>query len=172
MATNLLIGLLVLFLILRRQLRQRPLREDRSYTALLVIGVLGLVQIGSAWQKHAPVTTGIVLLVASFVVAAAFGAGRASTVRIWRAEGQLWRQGTYVTAALWILAVAVHLGIDLIGHVSARSGSAAQASTTDLLSASIVLYLAVSFGAQRAVLERRVARLDQPRGSGPGLSGS
>jgi hypothetical protein len=48
-------------------------------------------------------------LVGSLVLAAAFGAVRAFTVRIWLHDGQPLVQGDWLTAALWV-AFGAHLG--------------------------------------------------------------
>ncbi|HEY2549906.1 MAG TPA: hypothetical protein VGI64_04950 [Streptosporangiaceae bacterium] len=49
-------------------------------------------------------------LVGSLVLAAAFGAARAATVRLWLSEGEAWTRGNAATALPWVLAVAAHLG--------------------------------------------------------------
>ena len=48
MVTNIVIGLLVLVLILRRQLRARPINADRPATIFLILGVIGIAQIVDA----------------------------------------------------------------------------------------------------------------------------
>jgi len=64
-------------------------------------------------------------------------------------DGQAWSQGSWLTAALWIVSPARHLGNDiLVAHGSGANG---------LGTATIVLYLAVSLGFQplsRAVRAR------------------
>jgi hypothetical protein len=93
------------------------------------------------------------LIAFGLVLAAGFGAWRALTVKVWRSgDGSAWRQGTAATAGLWIAAIATHIVIDvIIGQTD--KGAAGVAS------ASILLYLAVSLGAQREVLRARAARL-------------
>jgi hypothetical protein len=159
MVTNIVIGLLVLVLILRRQLRARPINADRPATIFLVLGVIGIAQIVDAWRAHAPVAGGIALLMLSLVVAAGFGVWRATSVRLWRDGGQLWQQGTPLTITLWIVAIAVHLGVDLVGHAVEPAHSAAATSVTDTLSASILAYIAISFGVQRVIVGRRAQAL-------------
>jgi hypothetical protein len=155
MATNLVIGALVLALVLRRQLRPRTVRSDRSPMIFLVIAAIGVAQLVDAWQQHRPTGLGIGLLAVSLVLAVGFGVWRAASMRLWRQENQLWQQGTAVTLALWVVAVAVHVGIDLVGGLSEPRHSAAATSVTATLSASLVLYIALSLGVQRAVVARR-----------------
>jgi hypothetical protein len=98
----------------------------------------------------------------SLVLAAAFGAARAPTVRVWRENGQLLRKGTWVTALLWVLAVGAHLGYDYLiaGHIAGKDGG-------DVGAATVLLYLVVSLTVQRFVLLRRVARGEAAAGPGP-----
>jgi hypothetical protein len=49
------------------------------------------------------------LIAGSLVLAAAFGALRAATVRIWIADGQAWSRGNWLTAVLWVAAAAAAL---------------------------------------------------------------
>ena len=61
-----------------------------------------------------------------------------------------WSRGSWVTASLWIVALAAHLGYDALvaGHRTDGVGGA-----------TIVLYLAVSLGIQRLVVHQRAQRL-------------
>lgn len=82
------------------------------------------------------------------------GAVRALTVRVWRQDGQLLRKGTWITAALWVISFAAHLGYDYLvaGHVAAgKNGS-------NVGDATILLYLVVTLAVQRYVLMTRAAR--------------
>jgi hypothetical protein len=94
------------------------------------------------------------------VLAAIFGALRASTVRVWVDDGQPWSQGNWVTAALWIASLVAHLGYDaLVVHGPGARG---------LGTATIVLYLAVTLGFQRVLVFRRANRLQL---AGPAMPG-
>jgi hypothetical protein len=84
-------------------------------------------------------------------------------VRIWSQDGQVWSKGNWLTAALWIIAIAVHLGYDaLVSHGHGINGGVGAAT--------VVLYLAVSLGVQRLVAQYRATRRGlAPLGSpGPG----
>lgn len=120
---------------------------------LLVLLAIGLVQLVQFVRAHPVNGTGIAMLVASLVAAGIFGAVRAYTVRLWRENGTLYRQGNLVTIVLWLVAIGVHFGADvLIDH----SGSAKGLATTAL-----TLYIAVSFGVQRIVVQARAAALNR-----------
>jgi hypothetical protein len=173
---SIVIGVIALAWLLTRQIRARPLSE--SYTVPVILAVVGLAefaaflmgggqQFASFLKGHRSFTTipdGKTILIAvagSLVLAVVTGAIRAPTVRLWRQDGQYWRQGTWVTLTLWIVSLAAHLGYDaLIAH---GTGQAAIGDST------LLLFFAVSLTAQRVLLTSRARRI--PRGSGdPGPS--
>jgi hypothetical protein len=159
MATNLVIGLVVVVLLIRRQLRVRRVVSDKPMTGLLILAAVGVAQVLDAWHRQQPTALGIGLLAVSLALAAAFGFWRAATVKIWATQDGLVQQGSAATAALWVLAVVVHVAVDLLGDRLEPAHSAAATSVSSTLSASIVVYLAVSFGVQRLVVAQRVRRL-------------
>jgi hypothetical protein len=114
-----------------------------------VIGVIGACQFVA---KHHPGTVTYAAALGSPVLAAGFGVLRAATVRIWLQDGRPWWRVSGVTASLWIVALAAHLGYDALvaGH-----------GRDDVGAATIVLYLAVSLGIQRLIVHQRAQRLQQ-----------
>jgi hypothetical protein len=151
--TSLIIGIALLALVLWRQLITRRLRE--SYRLSLILAIIGVVEFASFLSGHPNDDGGIATaVVGSLVIAAVFGAARALTVRVWRGEGgQLLRKGTWLTALLWILSLAAHLGYDdlVAGHITGKNGG-------NVGDATLVLYLMVTLTIQRFVLLHRVAR--------------
>src|ERR1700744_1566521 len=151
--TNLIIGVAVLALLLRRQLTTRRLSE--SYRLSVILAVIGIVEFADFLKGHPGDDGGIAeAVVGSLVIAAVFGAVRALTVQGWRGpDGQLLRKGTWVTALLWIISLPPHLGYDdlVAGHIAGKNGSSVGDAT-------ILLYLVVTLTIQRFVLLRRVAR--------------
>ena len=149
---NILLGLLVVAVIIIRQLTVRPVREDSRMVLVLVLGAYGLVAIGRTLRGHHISVAAMAVLVASLVGAAALGGMRALTVRVWRDQsGQLVRRGTAITAALWIVSIAVHLGADVwLAKLSNIGGLGAS---------TIAMYLAVTWGIQGTVLRSRALRL-------------
>jgi hypothetical protein len=95
-----------------------------------------------------------VALAGSLVIAAIFGAIRAASVHVWVDRGQAWRQGTWLTAMLWIVSLGVHLGYDYL-----VDGKGAQAG---LGSASLLLYFGVTYTIQRLILQARARRTREP----------
>jgi hypothetical protein len=145
--TSIGIPVLVLLFVLFRQVQKRSVKEDSRPVLLLALLVVGVVELVQFIGDHPVNGTGIAMLLASLVLAAGFGALRAYTVRLWREDGVLYRQGNALTVVLWLVAIGVHFGADLlIDH----SGSAKGLSSVALL-----LYIAVSFGVQRVVVQSR-----------------
>jgi hypothetical protein len=150
-ASELIVGVLVLGLLVYRQLRARPLRVNQRL--LLILLLLGVIETYTYFQhgKHSA-SAAAVALVGSLVLAAVFGAVRAFTVRIWEQDDQPWVQGNLLTAALWVVAVAAHLGFDyLVGQ---------HKDIGDIGNATVVLYLVVSLAVQRVVMTYRAQRMN------------
>ncbi len=157
---DLVVGLVVLGLLIFRQLQSRPVRGNQRL--LLVLLVVGVIEMSSGLQRVHVGPATVAALAGSLVLAAIFGSLRAFTVRIWMQDGQPWVRGGLLTAALWVAALAAHLGYDfLVG----RDKTMAQLGTATLL-----LYLVASLGVQRLVVAYRVQRLS-PAGLGAPVTG-
>jgi uncharacterized membrane protein YhaH (DUF805 family) len=149
---SLAIGVLVLALVVYRQLITRRLRE--SYRLSVILAIIGIVEFANFLNGHPKDDGGIAeAVVGSLVIAAVFGAVRALTVQVWRDNGQLLRKGTWLTAVLWILSFAAHLGYDdlVAGHITGKNGG-------NVGDATVLLYLVVTLSIQQFILLNRVAR--------------
>jgi hypothetical protein len=155
-ATEIVLGVVVLGLLVYRQLRSRPVSAS-GLRLITILGVIGLIETYQFLDSRHSGAVTYAALAGSLVLAAGFGALRAATVRIWLQGHQPWSKGNWLTAALWIVALAAHLGYDAL-VTPGRGSSGLGAATT-------VLYLAVSLGIQRAVTQVRAGRL-QPGGAG------
>lgn len=151
---NILIALAVLALILTRQLTPKQIREDQPYRLMLILGVIGVVELVKATEgEHVPAGAWAIVAV-SIAIGAAIGYLRGLLVHVWRdpATGVLMRQGNATTVALWLVSLALHLGIDLlVRHVAHGPGW--------LGSTSLLLYLAIALAAQRLATVRRGAEI-------------
>lgn len=141
------IAVLVLLFVLARQVQKRTVREDSRPILLLVLLVVGVIELVQFADHHPISGTAITMLIASLVLAAAFGAVRAYTVRLWREDGVLYRQGNVVTVLLWLVSIGVHFGADVL--IDGGGAAKGLASTT------LLLYIAISFGVQRVVVQSR-----------------
>ncbi len=147
---QLVVGVAILGFVVYRQLRARPLRMNQRL--LLILFLLGAIETYGYFQsgKHSASAAAVALL-GSLVLAAVFGVVRAFTVRIWEQDGQPWVQGNALTAVLWVIALAAHLGFDyLVGQ---------HKDIGDIGDATVVLYLVASLGVQRAVMTYRAQRM-------------
>jgi hypothetical protein len=145
-------GLCIVGVIIVRQLTVRPIREDSRLVLVLMLAGYGLIAIAGAVRGHHVSAAVIAVLAASLMGAAALGGIRALTVRVWRGpSGQLMRQGTVITAALWIVSIAVHVGADVwLAKLSNIAGLGAS---------TVAIYVAVTWGTQGTVLRSRAACL-------------
>ncbi|OIJ95945.1 hypothetical protein [Streptomyces monashensis] len=152
----LVLAVVVVGLVVRGQLRTRPVRPTGSLIAPLVLGVLGTAGIAfgiASVVKYHPLTTQpVVLLVTSLAVAASFGVARARTVQVWRGpQSEVLRKGTAATTGLWLASVGVHIGLALWIDRAAGAGL--------LGTASLYAYLAIGLGTQNLLVRRRAAAL-------------
>jgi len=153
-ALDVILGLAVLALLIYRQLRSRPVSVS-GLRLIVILVVIGVIQTFQFLDKHHSGAVTYAVLGGSLVLAAVFGALRAATVKVWLQGDRAWSNGNWLTAVLWILSLAAHLGYDAI--VTPGRGS------SGLGSATIVLYLAVSLGIQRVITQARANHL-QPAG--------
>jgi hypothetical protein len=151
-ATDLVIGVVVLGWVIYRQVI--PRRVTSSLRIPLVLAIIGIVQVYQFLHGQHIDAVIVAELGGSVVLAAAFGWARAATVKLSFRQGQWWSQGTWLTAALWVVSFAAHLGFDTI--VSTRHGH------TSLGEATIVLYLAITYVVQRFIVQARAERLPAP----------
>jgi hypothetical protein len=149
---NVVLGLLVVGLILRRQLRVRPVREDARIGILVLLAFLGVTSMSRTLHGHHVSHSVIAVLVASLLVAGVLGGIRGLTVQVWREPGgQALRKGTAVTAGLWIASIAVHIGADIwLDGLSDIAG---------LGTSSIMVYLAITWAVQGFVVRERASSL-------------
>jgi hypothetical protein len=156
---ELLLGVVVLGLLVYRQLQKRPVSGRRQQIGL-VLGVIGVIETVNYLGKVHAGGVVVVALAGSLVLAAVFGAVRAATVRIWIQDGRPWSQGNWLTALLWVVAVAAHLGYEaLLDSSKGLSG---------LGSATVLLYLAVSLLVQYVIVNFRAQRLGAESSAMPG----
>jgi hypothetical protein len=149
-SVNLLIGVLILGWILYRQLQARPAKADLRLP--LILGIIGIIDLSGFLSQHGH-HPGYVFaaLAGSFILAVVFAAVRAATVHVWVNKGQVWRKGNALTAVLWIVSLAVHLGYDYL--VDGRGALAG------LGAASLAMYFAITYTVQRLMIQARARRI-------------
>jgi hypothetical protein len=154
-----ILGIAVLALLIYRQLLARPVNAS-VLRLTVILGGIGLLETYQFLAGHHADAVTYAAIGGSLLLAAFFGGLRAVTVRVWSDGGQAWSKGSWLTAGLWIAALAAHLGYDALvadGHGNKGLGSA-----------TVLLYLAVSLGIQRLIVLQRAHRL--PHGGPAPLS--
>jgi hypothetical protein len=159
-ATDIILGVVVLALLIYRQMVARPVRA-RGLRIVAILAVIGVLQTVQYFDKYHSSDGTYAALGGSLVLAAIFGALRSATVRLWIQDGQAWQKGNWLTGVLWAVALAAHLGYDAL---VARGHGHGAPSVGD---ATVVLYLAVSLGIQRLIVQQRASR-PLPGGGAPG----
>lgn len=146
------LDVVIVALLLYRQRMVRRVWPRLSLRLAGVLAVIGLIELLSYTGSHHLSGAVIGVLTLSFVVGAvALGALRAASVRIWRVNGAVLRQGTWLTMGLWVVSLALHFGADW--WIDGLHGP------TGVASASLLLWLGVTYGVQTAVVHRRAEGL-------------
>ena len=144
-----ILGVAVAAWLIIRQLRAQPI--NASSRIPVILGIIGIIELVSYLGKHHVTGTAVAALAGSLVVAAIFGAIRAATVHLWIADGRPWRKGNWLTGILWLVSIAAHFGIDyLLDPHNPESG---------LAGSTILLYLAITYFVQGAIMQARAQRL-------------
>jgi NAD/NADP transhydrogenase beta subunit len=152
---DVVIGVLVVGLLVARQMRTRPVREESSLRLTAILGILGILEVVSAAKGHSVPATTIAWVVAALAIGGALGVVRAFTVTISRRDdGVAMRTGTVLTAILWIVALGAHLAMEAAIDSSTTIGGFG-AST-------LLLYVAVSYGVQWEVVRWRASNVRRP----------
>ena len=156
MVTNAVIALLVIGLLLFRQLTPRRVKIDGGWRLMLIVGAIGLVQLGQFVDNSTGIgVVGTGLLVVTLGLAAVFATVRAASVTLWQQpDGSWWRRGGAVTLVLWLVSIGSHFGVDAIAVQLAGPPVDMQG----LGNASLLLYVAISLGLQNLLVARRVLR--------------
>ena len=160
--TGVLLGLLLVGLLMARQLRWRTFDPSRVFRLPVVLGAIGLIDL----VRHPGATVSAVdaaFLLLELVLAAAVGAAM-GRLTVFRADpgvaGRLQSRTGRPGAALWLVLIAVRVGVDLLAE---QFGSHLLAATGVIL-----VVIAVS----RAV-SATVARVRAPRSpAGVGMIGA
>ena len=145
------LGALVLFFVLLRQIRVRPVRRVFAPQLPLFLGVIGFfTMVSYAGSHHVDASAWLWVLVTMLVGALGLGALRGLSMRVWPSNGWVVRQGNAVTMALWLVSILVHFVADAGGN---------RAGAVGLEGASFLLYLGVTLAMQSYVVHRRALPL-------------
>lgn len=152
--TGIVMAIAAIALILFRQLRTRRL-STANYRVPAILGGIGLMWTANFLQSGGKATPADVAGAAlGLLVAAGLAWPRAQSQRIWRdSAGQWWMRGTALTVLWWFVAIGAHFGIGVLAHVLMGEPAVTMGGFD---SATLLVYLGVSFGLQSLFRLRRV----------------
>jgi hypothetical protein len=152
--SSIVIGILVVAYSCYRQLQTRTVREDRGSIIFVVLLVIGLYQAFTFAEKHEVGATIVLITIVSLLVGLALGVLRGTLVHVWRAGGKLYRRGNATTIVIWVVGIAIHLAVEFLSQKVDRSAQGLASST-------LLIYIALSIGAQRFVVLRRAKTIEE-----------
>src|SRR5437764_1118580 len=112
---NALLIVAVAVIVIVRQFRARAINTDRRWWLIpVVLVVVALREPGILDAHHR--TESALLLMVELIIGAATGAGWGWTTRLWREpDGVVWSKSTKASVAVWIVGIALRIGIYGIG---------------------------------------------------------
>ena len=143
---------LVLYKVVYQQIRGTLLTRKALVTMPLLVTAVG----GYLTLKALPGASAaeLGLLGADLLVLAGLGVLRSTTTTLTERDGTTFQKGSAVTIGLWVLTVAVRIGVMALGTAFGVAGA--------LTAASIALTLGVSVAVQNATTYRRIRRRGLP----------
>jgi hypothetical protein len=148
-------GVVVLFFVLVRQTRVRPVRRAFQPRLPFLLTFIGLFELIDYTGTHHTTSVDWLWLGGTLLAAVVLGALRGLSVRIWASNHWVVRQGTAATMVLWVVSLVVHF-LAGAGGVHAGGGHAGAA---DLQGASLLAFLGLTLGVQGFVIHRRAIPL-------------
>jgi hypothetical protein len=146
------IAVLVLYKVVYQQVRGTLLNRRTLVGMPLLLTAVG----GYLTLKALPGASAaeLGLLAADLLLLAGLGVLRSTTTTLTERDGTTFQQGSAITIGLWVLTVAVRIGVVALGTALGVTGQ--------LTSASIALTLGVSIAVQNATTYRRIQRRGLP----------
>jgi hypothetical protein len=146
------IAVYVCYKVVYKQVRGTLLSRSTLVVMPLILVAVGTYLAAKDASGASPAELG--LLAADLVVLAGLGVLRSTTTALTERDGTTFQKGSVVTVGLWVLTVAVRIGMIALGTALGVAGP--------LTSASIALSLGVSIAVQNATTYRRIQRRGLP----------
>ncbi|MEV6621655.1 hypothetical protein AB0M83_05465 [Amycolatopsis sp. NPDC051106] len=147
----------VLYKVVYKQIRGTLLTRRTLVLMPLILVAVGAYLAAEALPGASPAELG--LLGADLVVLAGLGVLRSTTTTLTERDGTTFQKGSAVTVGLWLLTIAVRVGLVALGTALGVAGP--------LTSASIALTLGVSIAVQNATTYSRIQRRGLPLADRP-----
>jgi hypothetical protein len=146
----LIIAAVVVFVIVRRF-------AGSPVQARSLVLPLGVTAYGVVMLRHAHVgTVDVAFLAVEVLLALAVGALRGTTIRLYVRDGYLWQRYQWSTLAAWVAAIALRVGLSVVGQLAG----------VHLVTQSLLLVLGLSLVAEALVVGRRALRHGAPTVAG------
>ncbi len=150
--TYTVIGLAFLVLVITMQVRERR-RTRRGLVMLPAAFVVLAPMVDHTAAHRLAEPLALVLLVAGVAVAAAVGFARATTMAVRRDGAAIVTRGTRRTVALWLVTIAVRVGMALLSYALGVPEGAAEG----------LFFAAATIATQNLVLARRAGLIGATR---------
>jgi hypothetical protein len=143
------VGLAFVAFVISRQIRLR--RVTTRSLAILPAWFVGIAFLADHMFVHRLTATGVAagFFAVGVALAAVMGVARAATLRVWKTADGTFCQGGWRTGALWVLTIALRVGMFLI---AAKAGAVEGGGEA-------MLYVAVTLGVQNLVVASRAGLL-------------
>ncbi|WP_125715268.1 hypothetical protein [Companilactobacillus kedongensis] len=142
--TNIVLALLILYVVIKRQLEPRTVKFKPEF--FIVVILFGIASIGDAVNKqHLDLAQNKIIIfgILSLISAAIFSALRALSYKFWLDDDKLvMREGNWLTIVWWVIGIGMHVAVDRIW-----TGS----------SVTLLLYLGVTLLIQRGMVWYRAS---------------
>jgi hypothetical protein len=150
--TNAVLVLALVAWVLYRQTIARPVTARSLWLLPGILAVIGIAGIGQVDGGKLSATA-VMYLASDLVSSAVLGAIRGCFVRVFERNSVMWRQGSVVTIALWVVAIGFRVVVTIL---------ASNAGVANVSSAALELALGVSLLAQNGVVAFRGSRRGLP----------
>jgi hypothetical protein len=138
--------------VLYRQTIARPVRIRSLWLLPAILIVIGVAAISHVDNGNLSATATLYLVI-DLVTSLVVGAIRGCFVRVYERDGVMWRRGTAVTMALWIVSIGIRVVIAIV---------AGNAGVANVSNAALEITLGVSLLGQNAVVALRGSRMGIP----------
>lgn len=153
------VAAVVLVWVVVRQVQARPLIARTMMIFPAVLAAAGVAELLRAPAHGGSLTQADITWIAIDLAAAVVTGGlRAPTVRLFERNGELWRQGSLLTVALWLVSIGAREAIGVIGGHDGAGPA---------LDHGLLLSFGISLAAQYAVIALRGRRSAIPFATRP-----
>lgn len=150
------IALLLVVRMISRQLRGSAITAQALVVLPAILLGLGVLNAGHALSTATP--TELAVLALDLAVLLGLGLARGASIQVTLRNGVPFQQGGALTIVLWLVTVAIRVGMAFGAHALGVAGA--------LTSASVAATLGVSIAAQNALIWWKAQRLGAPLAAG------